>query len=155
MQPITKERKIKERPLKWIAFSKGHMFSFVCHFFNSICSVSLSYSERLPLDSSSLWSVIQSEVLTLLLQEKMHSLVLIFEADSRNSMQCSAGGTSVAPITTFRGNYNDSDMEHKAFYSFNICCFKAISVVLIFCCNWGCSSGKLTSYDVIGKPMTS
>ena len=31
-----------------------------------------------------------------------------------------------------RGNYNDLDMEHKAFQLFNICCFKAITVVLKF-----------------------
>ena len=92
------------------------------------------------LDTSSLWSVIQSEVLTLLLQKKMHSLVLMFEAAEQTvGIQCSAGadGTRFSPIIASPdifglpcGNNNDSDMEKEAFHLFNNGCFKAISVVL-------------------------
>ena len=72
-----------------------------------------------------------------LLQEKMHSLVMIFEADSRNSMQCSGRWHQGCTHNLFsrhfglpRGNQNDSDVEHKGFQWFNICYFKAITVVL-------------------------
>ena len=68
--PTTKERKINERPLQWITLSKGHMFSLVV-IFPPLHMFSFD-SERLSLDSSSLQSVIQTEVLTLLLQEEMH-----------------------------------------------------------------------------------
>ena len=73
--------------------TRGGLFSFVeqfCSVLLNMCSVLLllSYSERLSLDSSSLRFVIRTEALTLLFQEKVHSLVVIFEADSLNSIKC-------------------------------------------------------------------
>ena len=122
IQPITKERKIKEQPLKWIAFSKGHMFSFVVIF-------PLAYVQfRYPILSACHWILLPCDQSSsrkfwlFFLKKQCTSLSWYLKQTVRIQYIAGAGGTRVSPIIASQnifglpcGNNNDSIWKSKLF----------------------------------------